>query len=59
MIFLNFVARAMAFHVLLVPVITVLGAMVLLILMRLKRVPAALRAGISGATLMVVLVLWN
>jgi beta-lactamase regulating signal transducer with metallopeptidase domain/tetratricopeptide (TPR) repeat protein len=57
MIFLNFVARALVFHVLLIPVITLLGAMILLILIRLKKAPAALRAGISAATLMVVLIL--
>jgi beta-lactamase regulating signal transducer with metallopeptidase domain/predicted Zn-dependent protease len=57
MIFLNFLARALAFHVLLIPVITFLGAMVLLTLAKLKKAPAALRAGISGATLMVVLIL--
>ena len=55
--FLNFLARALAFHLLLVPVITLLGAMVLLTLAKLKRTPAALRAGISGATLIVILIL--
>jgi beta-lactamase regulating signal transducer with metallopeptidase domain/tetratricopeptide (TPR) repeat protein len=57
MILLNFFARALAFHVLLIPVITLLGALVLLTLVKLKKAPAALRTGISGATLMVVLIL--
>jgi beta-lactamase regulating signal transducer with metallopeptidase domain len=57
MIFLNFFARSLAFHVLLIPVITLLGAIVLLLLLKWKKAPASLRAGISGATLMVVLIL--
>lgn len=57
MIFLNFFLRALVFHVLLIPIITLLGAVVLLVLAKLKKAPAALRAGISGGTLMVVLVL--
>jgi hypothetical protein len=57
MIFLNFFARGLAFHVLLIPVITLLGAIVLLLLLKWKKAPASLRAGISGATLMVVLIL--
>ena len=57
MSFLNFIAKALAFHVLLIPVITLFGALVLLTLIKLKKAPASLRAGISGATLIVMLIL--
>jgi beta-lactamase regulating signal transducer with metallopeptidase domain len=57
MIFLSFVEGYLVFHLLLIPVITLLGALVLLILTRLKRVPSAMRSGICGATLIVVLIL--
>jgi beta-lactamase regulating signal transducer with metallopeptidase domain len=57
MILLNFFARAVVFHILFIPIITLLAGLVLVTLLRLKKAPASLRAAISGAALIVILVL--